>query len=186
MKAPSQFDTARLTLSRPTIDDARAVFELYASDPDVTRYLGWPRHHSVDDTREFLRFSAAQWEQWPAGPYLIRSRNDGRLLGGTGLAFETPAEAVTGYVFAKDTWGYGYATEALKAMTDLASKTGIMRLTAFCHPQHRASWRVLEKCGFVRAAASPQQHEFPNLAPGVLQDVFCYVIAVDSSIGRGA
>lgn len=174
MKAPPEFETARLILAAPTAADADAVFERYASDPGVTKYLGWPRHQSVADTREFLAFSAAEWERWPAGPYLIRRRSDGRLLGSTGLGFERPDEAMTGYVLASDAWGKGYATEALGAMVDLSRRIDVVRVYALCHPEHRASWRVLEKCGFTRDASWSRPAEFPNLAPGTLQDVVCY------------
>lgn len=174
MKAPSEMVTSRLVLSRPQAGDARGIFERYAGDPEVTTYLGWPRHQSVADTEGFLAFSAAEWERWPAGPYLIRSRDDGELLGGTGFAFEAPDRAATGYVLAKDAWGMGYATEALAAIVDVAPLLGVARLYALCHPRHRASWRVLEKCGFRRDASWTRREEFPNLAPGVVQDVFCY------------
>jgi len=176
-RGPASFDSSRLTFVQPRLSDAAAIFERYAHDPEVTRFLAWPRHHSLDDTRTFLEFSASQWEEWPAGPYLIRSRADGQVLGGTGLQFETTTEAVTGYVLAKDAWGKGYATESLEAMVHLARSIGVKRLSAFCHPNHRPSWHVLEKCGFVRDPAGSQQVAFPNLDPGRLQDVLCYVRA---------
>jgi ribosomal-protein-alanine N-acetyltransferase len=176
MKAPAEIVTARLRLRPPTSADAQSIFERYASDPEVTRFLGWPRHQSVADTEAFVRFSADEWMRWPAGPYLIWSRSDERLLGSTGLAFEGPDRAVTGYVLAKDAWGHGYATEALRAMVDVARQVGVRWLYALCHPEHRASWRVLEKCGFERDADWTKQAEFPNLAPGVLRDVLCYAV----------
>jgi RimJ/RimL family protein N-acetyltransferase len=108
---------------------------------------------------------------------LIWSRGNGQLLGGTGFGFETPDQAVTGYVLAKDAWGQGYATEALRAMVDLARQIGVVRLEALCHSQHRPSAHVLEKCGF-RRESTFQQAEFPNLAPGVMQDAACYVLGV--------
>jgi len=178
MKAPSHIDTARLTLVQPDRSDAADVFERYASDPEVTRFLGWPRHRAVADTEAFLAFSASEWERWPAGPYLLRSRADGRLMGSTGLGFERPERAVTGYVLAKDAWGHGYATEALTAMKDVARDVGVVHLYALCHPDHRASWRVLEKCGFVRDPTAARQVEFPNLVPGRLQDALRYEVVL--------
>ena len=180
MKAPLQFETDRLILAAPAPADADAIFERYASDPDVTRYLGWPRHRSVTDTRAFLAFSESEWQRWPAGPYLIRARSDGRLLGGTGLGFERPDEAVTGYVLAKDAWGKGYATEALRAMVDVSRRINLVRIHALCHPQHRASWSVLEKCGFTRDGSWSTQTEFPNLEPGSLQDVLRYELILEN------
>lgn len=175
MKAPLQLETDRLLLRRPEVEDAPAIFERYASSHAVTRFLGWPCHRTVDDTCSFLQFSAEQWRQWPAGPYLIFSLADGRLLGSTGLEFRTARDAMTGYVLAEDAWGNGYATEALAAMIALAGQLGVRRLSALCHPDHRASQRILEKNGFVLDEPSIQQHEFPNLAPGVQQDARCYV-----------
>ena len=55
---------------------------------------------------------------------------------------------MTGYVLAKEAWGFGYATEALSAIVCLGDVLEIGELFALCHRDHRASHRVLEKCGF--------------------------------------
>lgn len=179
MRADRQtLDTPRLRLRRPRPADAASVFHRYASDPEVTRYLGWPTHKSLADTDGFLAYCDSEWERWPAGPYLVESR-DGRLLGSTGLGFETPEQAATGYVFARDAWGHGYATEALSAMRELARDLGVQRLYALCHPDHRASHHVLEKCGFLREGTLRAHAEFPNLAPGAQTDVICYAAFFD-------
>lgn len=114
-----------------------------------------------------------------AGPYLILSREDGTLLGGTGFTFEKVECASTGYVLAKDAWGVGYATEALKAIVDLAPTLGLTRLYALCHPDHRASSRVLEKCGFLLEEKLRKHTAFPNLDPKVEVDVLCYAKSIE-------
>ena len=179
MKRLERIETARLVLRKPNAGDAEAVFSRYSSDPEVTRFLGWPRHLAVDDTRAFLAFSDAEWETWPVGPYLIESREGGQLLGGTGIAFETPFRAATGYVPASDAWGAGYATEALAVIVAAAGEVGLRRLYALCHPDHQPSWRVLEKCGFVREGLLRRYSEFPNLRPGEPGDVLCYARVFD-------
>ena len=88
MKAPIGLETTRLILRQPLMSDATEIFERYASDAEVTRFLGWPRHQSVSDTEAFLRFSAEEWDRWPAGPYLIVSRAIGQVLGGPVLGFK--------------------------------------------------------------------------------------------------
>jgi [ribosomal protein S5]-alanine N-acetyltransferase len=180
-RAPESVTTARLSLRRPVPADAEAIFDRYSSDPDVTRYVGWPAHQTVDDARAFLAFSDDQWKKWPAGPYLICSRTDGVLVGGTGLMFETPRCAMTGYVLAKDAWGRGYATEALTAMVAVAQRAGVQRLYALCHANHHASAHVLEKCGFALEGTRHAYAEFPNLRPGEPQDVLCFARILENA-----
>lgn len=173
-RAFDRIETARLMLVRPREEDAPAIFQRYAGDAEVTRYLTWPTHQSVNDTRLFVQFSDAEWARGPVGPLLIRSRETGQLLGGTGLSFEPGGDPSTGYVLARDSWGRGYATEALKAMVDLARDCGSPRVYALCHPDHAASIRVLEKCGFTQDAVLPDHSRFPNLTPGVKAPVARY------------
>ena len=95
MTAPARVETPRLVMSVPLPNDTAAVFERYAGDPDVTRYLGWPTHQAVSDTEGFISFSTSQWEREGMGPYLIRSRADGLLLGIPDLGWRTQASPAT-------------------------------------------------------------------------------------------
>ena len=161
--APERIETDRLVLRRPVRADADAIFARYSSDLEVTRYLSWPRHTSVDDVLIFLGFSDGEWRRWGCGPYLACS-HDGNALGSTGLAFEAPDVASTGYVFARDAWGKGYASESLRAMIATAQSLRLRRLYAICHVDHVASARVLEKCGFVHEGVLRRHTLFPNLS----------------------
>jgi ribosomal-protein-alanine N-acetyltransferase len=172
--APRVIETARLLLRRPTADDAASIFERYASVQDVARYLAWPRHQSIADTEAFIDFSDIEWRLQGCGPYLVLSRDSGVLLGSTGVSIAAGHEAETGYVFARDAWGHGYATESLNAMVELAQSIRLHALHAQCHPDHSASIHVLEKCGFKLEHRSREAHVFPNLGPAK-QDVLSYV-----------
>jgi [ribosomal protein S5]-alanine N-acetyltransferase len=174
VRAPESLETERLVLRRPLLADAGEIFRRYASDTECTRYLSFPRHLEIAQTESFLTISDTAWDRWPAGPYLIVSRDDGRLLGGTGLDFESPKRAATGYVLARDAWGQGIATEALAAIVRLAPTIGIERLYAHCHTDHVVSARVLRKCGFELEGTLRRHADFPNLVPGVLFDVLSF------------
>ena len=177
MNSREVFETPRLRLRRPVQADAGAIFARYSGDPVVTKYLSWPTHHTLADTLVFLAWSDREWERAPADPYLVLAREDGRLLGGTGLMFESPDHATTGYVFANNEWGRGYATESLQAMVKLARDLGVRRLEAICHIDHRPSARVMEKCGFEFEGILRNHTKFPNLAPGAKSDVRSYAHA---------
>ena len=173
-RALALIETARLALRKPRADDADAVLAAYAGNAEVTKYLSWPRHRSIDQTRAFLAFSDDEWGRWPAGPYLVADKASGRLLGGTGLAFESPWCASTGYVLARDAWGQGYATEALTAMVEVAAKAGVIRLYALCHADHAASRRVLEKGGFECEGRLRRHTVFPNSGAAGPEDAHLY------------
>ena len=169
------YRTARLTLRPPRPDDAEQIFARIGSDPEVTRWVAWPRHRSIDDTRGFVAFAQSEWRRWPQGPLLITSSTDGAILGSTGLAFETPYRAGTGYVLARSAWGCGFASEALAAVVEIAASFAVQRLYALCHVAHEKSVRVLERGGFVREAILRRYQVFPNLGTPEAQDVCCYV-----------
>ena len=174
LKCPERLTTKRLVLRRPTRADADDIFRRYAGDQEVCRFLAWPVHESVDDTLAFIEFSDQEWQRSPAGPYLVFSRDETVLLGSTGLAFESRHQASTGYVFAKDAWGHGFASESLHAMMQQAAAISLDRLTAMCHPEHPASRHVLEKAGFTYEGILEAYCPFPNLTGDELQDVASY------------
>lgn len=182
MRSPEHIETGRLVLRRPRQDDAESVFRRYASDPEVTRLLAWPTHTDVDASRAFIATSDAHWEKWSAGPLLILSRSSGMLLGSTGLTFHGPDLVETGYLLTRDSWGKGYATEALGAVLDLCQAIGLRSVQAHCHVSHTASAHVLEKCGFTRQRLAPRYMVLPNLGSPEPSDVYVYAI----DLGGGA
>ena len=59
---PETIRTDRLVLRRPVDADATAIFEGYAQDPEVVRYLMWRPHSSIEDTRTYLGIVQAGWD----------------------------------------------------------------------------------------------------------------------------
>ena len=170
---PERLCTARLQLRRPATPDAAEILTRYAGDPEVTRFVAWPRHRSVADSLAFVVWSDDVWSTQGAGPYLVLD-GSGRLVGSTGLDLETREQASTGYVLARDAWGLGYATELASEMVRLADVAGLHRLYALCHPANRASARVLEKAGLRFEGILPRHAAFPQLETGQPADVECW------------
>ena len=57
------------------------------------------------------------------------------------------AEAELGYFITPESWGQGYAAEALQALTGELFRLGYRRVTAGYFEGNEASRRVMEKCG---------------------------------------
>ena len=48
------FETERLILRRLEFSDAEEMYNNYCNNDNVTKYLTWATHRSVEDTKEYL------------------------------------------------------------------------------------------------------------------------------------
>lgn len=144
-QAPEGFTTERLTLRRPRLSDAAAIFE-YASDPKVIHYMDYcPR----SDISEVVKLLEDQPEEWKSDNYswVLTVKSEDRPMGTIACWLEDH-KACFGYLLHQQYWGQGYATEAARAVVDWAiSLPSIYRVWATCDAENLASVRVLEKCG---------------------------------------
>ena len=147
-------ETERLILRPIGQADALAIFE-YASDPDVTKWVAWPRHTTIDDTLDFIRnYALRGYREGQLGPYgiTLKEAGDDSVVGTIGTLWTSRehAEMEFGYVLAKPFWGQGFTTEACKIVLEHAFQTThVHRIQACCVPDNYGSRRVLEKVGFV-------------------------------------
>ena len=147
MRPPEVFETSRLVLRPPRIDDAGDIFNKYAQDPEVTRFMVWLPHEKVETTREFLERCVKCWEDGTAYPWVMELKSDGTLLGMVEIRL-VGYKVDLGYAIAKEYWGKGYTTEAVKAMVQWAlDQDEVYRVWAVCDLDNTASARVLEKAG---------------------------------------
>ena len=174
MKPPESFETARLLLRLPSMDDAEPVYS-YARDPEVSKYLFWRPHENVEITREFLRRCIRCWEDQSAFPWVITRKADRSLLGMIELRIDD-FRADFGYGIAPQYWGNGYTTEAATAVVDWAiGQEHIFRVWAICDIENVASARVLEKAGLQREGILRRFTIHPNIS-NQPRDCFCYSI----------
>jgi len=173
MRPPQQFETQRLFFRSPTLEDAPAAFAAYACDPEVTRYLTWEAHTSVEKTLKFMRRCVACWEDGSAFPWVILTKADRQLIGTIELRLHG-THADLGYGISRSCWGQGYATEAAQAVVDWAySQPGIYRVWTVCDVDNLASARVLEKVGLQKEGILRRWLVRPSFGP-VPRDCYCY------------
>ena len=137
--------TERLLLRPGWAEDAPALAAAIGDEAIVrnTARVPWP--YALGDAEQFLALPAE-----PLRPrFLILQRCDGALIGGIGLMGADQAEL--GYWIARPHWGQGYATEAGRAVVDIADASlRLPRLVASHAIDNPASGRVLAKLGFQR------------------------------------
>jgi ribosomal-protein-alanine N-acetyltransferase len=174
--------TDRLILRKMTPDDAEAVFA-YASDPEVTRYVIWETHRSVEDSRAFLDLLTSKYESGGEPEWGIVYKGDHRFVGTCGIVSWEPyhGRAELGYALSRDYWGRGLMAEAVGAMISFGLREmNLNRIEARCIAENIASARVMEKAGMVYEGTLRQR----ELIKGELRDVKVYSILRDERRGR--
>jgi RimJ/RimL family protein N-acetyltransferase len=158
-RPPDPLITLRLILRPLERDDAAAVFR-YRSRPEVCRYQTWlPADEGevrrlIEDQRKAGLGAPGTWFS-----LAIRLRENGTLIGDTGLFFPEPdrRETEIGITLAPEYQGRGYAGETLQAVFDFAFRR-LRRdaIVASVDPRNAASVRLLERSGMRRTELSPR------------------------------
>ncbi len=176
MWMPERFDTERLKLRTPVHSDAVPIFEQYAQDTEVTKYLTWQPHKNIDETKQFLQRCVDVWKQGLAFPYSIIRKIDQKFLGMIEMVDVDTNGINIGYVLAKQYWGNGYAAEALKIIIDWGlQQKDIYRIWAVCDVGNPASARVLEKAGMQKEGILRKWIKLVNISQ-IPRDCHCYSI----------
>lgn len=140
--------TERLLLRPGWADDASALVDAISHAPVARMLTRAPWPYELAGARDFLARPHT-----PAAPsFLIFLRTAGkpRLIGGVGLTPQGDA-AELGYWITPDHWGLGFATEAGRAVVDMARHSlRLPRLHASHFVDNTASGHVLTKLGFTR------------------------------------
>ncbi|MBI4213440.1 MAG: GNAT family N-acetyltransferase [Chloroflexi bacterium] len=171
---PEVITTARLVLRPSRPEDAPDIYEKYARDAEVTRYLLWRPHQSVVETQAFLVSQIARRGSTLDQAWVLTRPGEDIAFGMVGFeVFDQATEL--GYVLSRAEWGKGYMTEVVSAISGLAlANQVIQRVWAICHPENVASARVLEKAGFNLEGRLEKYEVFPSLGPDP-HDVYRYV-----------
>lgn len=173
LRPPKIIETERLSLRPAVVEDAASIFEQYARDPDVTKYLIWKPHQSIQDTHEYIDRCISVWAEDVAFPYMLIRKEDARLIGAIEIQIDEH-KAELGYVLAKSEWRKGYMSEATQALVDWAlGQDDIYRVWAFCDVDNYGSARVLEKVGMQREGILRRWAIHPNVSK-MPRDCYCY------------
>ncbi len=139
--------TDRLLLRKISIIDLYDVFE-YASDPEVSKYLMWYPHKTINYTKEYLKYLGKMYRK--AMFYDWGIIYNGKMIGTVGFSsFDIKNNAAeVGYVLNRKFWGNGIASEAVKRIIDFGfNELSLDRIEAIFLPENSASRGVLLKCG---------------------------------------
>lgn len=140
--------TERLILRRFRPEDAQAMFDNWASDDEVTKYMTWPTHTDLATSQWVIGDWVASYEKPDYYQWAIEF--EGQAIGSISVVHHRDdiGKAHIGYCIGRPWWHRGIMSEALKAVMDyLFDEVGMNRVEACHDPNNPNSGKVMAKCG---------------------------------------
>jgi RimJ/RimL family protein N-acetyltransferase len=154
------------------MDDAAGISE-YGMDPEVSRYVTWPRHRSPNDAVAYLKYAIEAAENGHELTWVITLRSSPDVIGATSLRVQAVHRVELGYALRRSSWGRGFATEAAQAVVEWAlAQPNIHRVWAVCDAANVASAKVLEKVGMQREGLLRRWAALDDFS--IPRDCWCY------------
>lgn len=147
---PDRLETADLSLRPFSMDDDRAVFDYWRSDPGWERYnSSVPPNFTLADAGEFVRNMRARNRDTSPSWAIVHKE---RVVGVVSLTFEQGHRfAVIGYGIHGDLRGEGLSAQAASRIINEAFDRypDLRKIRAHTDAGNAPSMRVLEKLGFL-------------------------------------
>ena len=144
-------ETERLILRRYVITDAEDMFQNWAGDPEVTKFLSWPTHRNAEFTREILAKWVSYYDDGKTYNWGITLKGSDHVIGNIAVVErdERTCSYEIGYVLGRAFWGRGIMPEALKAVINylFEGEKDLMRIIATHDVRNQKSGRVMQKAG---------------------------------------
>lgn len=161
---PDRMTGPKLVLRPPVLDDAGALYQRVARDPEVTKYLLWSPHPDVAATRRVIteKLNVGGDER----TWAITLKNSGEVIGLTSCRRPVPHSVEIGYCLGRRWWGKGYMSEVLDLLlAALQADRQVYRVWATCSPDNVRSARLLERAGFELEGRLARHAVYPTLGP---------------------
>ncbi|MBS4536352.1 GNAT family N-acetyltransferase [Clostridium sp. D2Q-14] len=149
-KGTKVLETERLILRPFKEEDAIDMYNNWATDKEVTRYVTWPPHKSIDESKNIINLWIEENKSIENYHWAIEVKEDNSVIGTIGLldVDNRNENSEIGYCISRDYWNKGITTEAFLAIIEYAfNEVGFTRITARYQVGNNASGRVMEKCG---------------------------------------
>lgn len=162
-KGTQRIETDRLILRRFSRTDANDMFQNWANDEEVTRFLTWAPHKTVELTEKLLDTWVTCYEQDHYYMWAIVPKDYGKVIGSISVVggSDQHGHCEIGYCISKAYWGQGITTEAFQGgvIQFLLKTIGYERIQALHHVENIASGRVMQKAGLTHEGCKRHYHK---------------------------
>ena len=138
-----KFETNRLIIRHPNMDDAADIFRNYAQDSEVTKYLTWKPHKELKETQRWIQYCIENANTKSSLVFVLYSKEASEAIGMIDFRLEG-FKAHFGYVLARRYWNQGLMTEAMQPLIEYFNENpNIYRLWAAHDIENEASGKVM-------------------------------------------
>lgn len=140
-------ETERLILRPFELTDAESMFNNWASDDEVTKYVTWNTHKSIEETKYVLSIWVNEYEKEERINFAIVYKETNELIGGIDVVGYHEGIPVIGYNMSRKYWNKGIMTEACKKVIELLFSLNHNKIIIEALVENIGSNRVIQKCG---------------------------------------
>lgn len=144
-------ETKRLILRPLSVNDATEMFNNWASDPQVTKYLTQFAHNNKAITKKRLLIHEKNYQAKKILDWGIVVKDTNTLINTITVveANEDKCSMEIGYVIGRNWWRKGYTSEALDKVIEhlFTNYPWLIRIEATHNIQNPNSGKVTQKCG---------------------------------------
>lgn len=141
----------RLVLREMYRDDADHLLSMF-QDPDVMTY--YPGLKNKEETEKWITWTRENYGKYGVGMWVVEEKGTGLFLGQCGIVLQKVEDAMEmeiGYMFLKQHWGKGYASEAARACKKYGFQTmNVPKLISLIDPANERSVSVATRIGMKR------------------------------------
>lgn len=143
-------ETERIILRKIKVEDAEEAFRNWTSDDEVSKYMIWSTHKTVEDTKQWLTEEEKNSKSGENYCFGIVLKETCELIGSMSYHLVKEEDRYeVGYGIGKRFWRNGYTAEALKCLMDFLIKDiGIKKFICRHAKLNPASGAVMQKVGF--------------------------------------
>jgi RimJ/RimL family protein N-acetyltransferase len=140
--------TERLNLRKMTVEDAQSIMQIF-SDPQAMKY--YPKTMNEEEALAWINRTLGNYEKLGVGFWIVEDKSTGRFLGQCGIIpqeFDGADVMEIAYLFVRQEWGNGYATESAKACMEYGFQhLGLQKMYSFIDANNLPSARVAKRNG---------------------------------------
>ena len=149
-KGTVTIETLRLVLRRFEERDAKDMYQNWAGDPQVCKYLSWGPHSNEEVSRKRILSWLSNYMRYNSYVWALELKWNRQTVGSISVEIEDDRTQMceVGYCLGKDYWNQGLMTEALIAvMHYLFYEVGYQRFQAKHDVLNIGSGKVMQKAG---------------------------------------